>query len=188
MALAFYLFSVCTFCGVDVARWWFGGNLWIDILVRFVCFVLILIFRRIAYWRVPAINKIKNARTILKTENPCKLGQYAIIAPSMTDTKRAAALNRSISWSKKSTPPKNCFRNLNQVKIRISTKQTKRTRISIHRLPPNHHLGQEHYYQAEKELLEVNEQLLHQQMDLMKESKIEAARIRHDVNHLVFFL
>ena len=44
MALAFYLFSVCTFCGVDVARWWFGGNLWIDILVRFVCFVLILIF------------------------------------------------------------------------------------------------------------------------------------------------
>lgn len=45
------------------------------------------------------------------------------------------------------------------------------------------HLGQEHYYQAEKELLEVNEQLLHQQMDLMKESEIEAARIRHDVRH-----
>ena len=44
MALTFYLFSVCTFCGVDVARWWFEGNLWIDILVRFVCLVLILIF------------------------------------------------------------------------------------------------------------------------------------------------
>ena len=45
------------------------------------------------------------------------------------------------------------------------------------------HLGQEHYYQAEKELLEVNEQLLHQQMDLMRESELEAARIRHDVRH-----
>ena len=46
MALTFYLFSVCTFCGVDVARWWFGGNLWIDILVRFACLVLILVFTR----------------------------------------------------------------------------------------------------------------------------------------------
>ena len=45
------------------------------------------------------------------------------------------------------------------------------------------HLGQEHYYQAEKELLEVNKQLLYQQMDLMKESEMDAARIRHDVRH-----
>ena len=104
--------------------------LYLSLYKMALAFYLFSIYRwRIAYWRVPAINKIKNARTILKTENPCKLGQYAIIAPSMTDTKRAAALNRSISWSKKSTPPKNCFRNLNQVKIRISTKQTKRTRI-----------------------------------------------------------
>ena len=44
MALAFYLFSVCTFCGVDVARWWCGGNVWIDILVRFICMAVILLF------------------------------------------------------------------------------------------------------------------------------------------------
>lgn len=44
MALSFYLFSVCTFCGVDVARWWFDGNLWVDILVRIICLVIILCF------------------------------------------------------------------------------------------------------------------------------------------------
>lgn len=44
IALAFYLFSVCTFCGVDAARWWFEGNLWVDVFVRFVCLVLILVF------------------------------------------------------------------------------------------------------------------------------------------------
>ena len=35
-AAAFYLFSVGTFLGVDAARWWFDGNLWVDILVRFL--------------------------------------------------------------------------------------------------------------------------------------------------------
>ena len=44
MAVAFYMFSVCVFCGVDVARWWFHGNLWVDILVRIICMIPILIF------------------------------------------------------------------------------------------------------------------------------------------------
>ena len=43
MALAFYLFSVSTFCGVDVARWAFDGNALVDILVRFLCSAVILI-------------------------------------------------------------------------------------------------------------------------------------------------
>ncbi len=50
------------------------------------------------------------------------------------------------------------------------------------------HLGQEHYYQREKELLEINEQLLHRQMELMRESEREAARIRHDVRHHILLM
>ncbi len=44
MGVGFYLFSVGTFLGVDVSRWWFEGNLWVDILVRFLSFTIMLAF------------------------------------------------------------------------------------------------------------------------------------------------
>lgn len=163
MALAFYLFSVCTFCGVDVARWWFGGNLWIDILVRFVCFVLILIF------------------TWFKFRKQF-LGGVDFLLQEM-DMFSATALFVSVMlgaimayW-----PNLQGFSVFNMVRAFLILFMAGTLQYAILHLYI--HLGQEHYYQAEKELLEVNEQLLHQQMDLMRESKIEAARIRHDVRH-----
>ncbi len=163
MALAFYLFSVCTFCGVDVARWWFGGNLWIDILVRFVCFVLILIF------------------TWFKFRKQF-LGGVDFLLQEM-DMFSATALFVSVMlgaimayW-----PNLQGFSVFNMVRAFLILFMAGTLQYAILHLYI--HLGQEHYYQAEKELLEVNEQLLHQQMDLMRESEIEAARIRHDVRH-----
>ena len=163
MALAFYLFSVCTFCGVDVARWWFGGNLWIDILVRFICFVLILIF------------------TWFKFRKQF-LGGVDFLLQEM-DLFSATALFVSVMlgaimayW-----PNLQGFSVFNMVRAFLILFMAGTLQYAILHLYI--HLGQEHYYQAEKELLEVNEQLLHQQMDLMRESKIEAARIRHDVRH-----
>uniref|UniRef100_N2BHG0 Sensor histidine kinase NatK-like C-terminal domain-containing protein n=1 Tax=Eubacterium plexicaudatum ASF492 TaxID=1235802 RepID=N2BHG0_9FIRM len=163
MALAFYLFSVCTFCGVDVTRWWFEGNLWIDILVRFVCFVLILIF------------------TWFKFRKQF-LGGVDFLLQEM-DLFSAAALFVSVMlgaimayW-----PNLQGFSVFNMVRAFLILFMAGTLQYAILHLYI--HLGQEHYYQAEKELLEVNEQLLHQQMDLMRESKIEAARIRHDVRH-----
>ena len=163
MALTFYLFSVCTFCGVDVARWWFGGNLWIDILVRFFCCVLILIF------------------TWFKFRKQF-LGGVDFLLQEM-DLFSAAALFVSVMlgaimayW-----PNLQGFSVFNMVRAFLILFMAGTLQYAILHLYI--HLGQEHYYQAEKELLEVNEQLLHQQMDLMRESKIEAARIRHDVRH-----
>ena len=168
MALTFYLFSVCTFCGVDVARWWFEGNLWVDILVRFVCFVLILIF------------------TWFKFRKQFLSGVDFLLQEM--DLFSAAALFVSVMlgaimayW-----PNLQGFSVFNMVRaflilFMVGTLQYAILHLYIH-------LGQEHYYQAEKELLEVNEQLLHQQMDLMKESEIEAARIRHDVRHHVLLI
>ena len=163
MALAFYLFSVCTFCGVDVARWWFGGNLWIDILVRFICFVLILLF------------------TWFKFRKQF-LGGVDFLLQEM-DLFSATALFVSVMlgaimayW-----PNLQGFSVFNMVRAFLILFMAGTLQYAILHLYI--HLGQEHYYQAEKELLEVNEQLLHQQMDLMRESKIEAARIRHDVRH-----
>ncbi len=168
MALTFYLFSVCTFCGVDVARWWFGGNLWIDIFVRFVCCVLILLF------------------TWFKFRKQF-LGGVDFLLQEM-DLFSAAALFVSVMlgaimayW-----PNLQGFSIFNMVRAFLILFMAGTLQYTILHLYI--HLGQEHYYQAEKELLEVNEQLLHQQMDLMKESEIESARIRHDVRHHVLLI
>lgn len=168
MALTFYLFSVCTFCGVDVARWWFEGNLWVDILVRFVCFVLILIF------------------TWFKFRKQFLSGVDFLLQEM--DLFSAAALFVSVMlgaimayW-----PNLQGFSVFNMVRAFLILFMAGTLQYAILHLYI--HLGQEHYYQAEKELLEVNEQLLHQQMDLMRESEIEAARIRHDVRHHVLLI
>lgn len=163
MALAFYLFSVCTFCGVDVARWWFGGNLWIDIFVRFICVVIILVFT----W-------FKFRKQFLK-------GVDFLIQEM--DLFSAVTLFVSVMFGAIMAywPNLQGFSIFNMVRAFLILFMAGMLQYAILHLYI--HLGQEHYYQAEKELLEVNEQLLQQQMELMKESEIEAARIRHDVRH-----
>lgn len=163
MALTFYLFSVCTFCGVDVARWWFEGNLWIDILVRFVCLVLILIFIWFKF-RKQFLNGVDFLLQEMDLFSAVALFVSIMLGAIMA------------YW-----PNLQGFSIFNMVRAFLILFMAGTLQYAILHLYI--HLGQEHYYQAEKELLEVNEQLLHQQMDLMKESEIEAARIRHDVRH-----
>ena len=163
MALTFYLFSVCTFCGVDVARWWFEGNLWIDIFVRFVCLVLILTFIWFKF-RKQFLNGVDFLLQEMDLFSAVALFVSIMLGAIMA------------YW-----PNLQGFSIFNMVRAFLILFMAGTLQYAILHLYI--HLGQEHYYQAEKELLEVNEQLLHQQMDLMKESEIEAARIRHDVRH-----
>lgn len=163
MALTFYLFSVCTFCGVDVARWWFEGNLWIDIFVRFICLVLILAFIWFKF-RKQFLNGVDFLLQEMDLFSAVALFVSIMLGAIMA------------YW-----PNLQGFSIFNMVRAFLILFMAGTLQYAILHLYI--HLGQEHYYQAEKELLEVNEQLLHQQMDLMKESEIEAARIRHDVRH-----
>lgn len=168
MALTFYLFSVCTFCGVDVARWWFGGNLWIDILVRFICLVLILVFTWFKFRK-----EFLNGVDFLLQE---------------MDLFSAAALFVSVMFGAIMAywPNLQGFSVFNMVRAFLILFMAGTLQYAILHLYI--HLGQEHYYQAEKELLEINGQLLQQQMDLMRESEIEAVRIRHDVRHHILLI
>ena len=168
MALTFYLFSVCTFCGVDVARWWFGGNLWIDIFVRFVCLVLILIFT----WFKFRKQFLSGVDFLLQ-----EMDLFSAVALFVS-----VMLGAIMAY----WPNLQGFSVFNMVRAFLILFMAGTLQYAILHLYI--HLGQEHYYQAEKELLEVNEQLLHQQMDLMRESEIEAARIRHDVRHHVLLI
>ncbi len=168
MALAFYLFSVCTFCGVDVARWWFEGNLWVDIVTRFICMVLILLFT----WFKFRKQFLSGVDFLL--EEMDLFSSVTLFVSVMTGALMAY-------W-----PNLQGFSVFNMVRAFLILFLVGFLQYTILHLYI--HLGQEHYYQAEKELLEINEQLLHSQMDLMRESEKEAARIRHDMRHHILLL
>lgn len=168
MALAFYLFSASVFCGVDVARWWFEGNIWVDILVRGICMTLILFFT----W--------KKIRTTF-------LAGVDYLMEEM-DLFSAATLLVSVMigavvayW-----PNLQGFSIFNMVRAFVTLFMAGMLHYAILHLYI--HLGQEHSYQREKELLELNEQFLQGQLGLMKESELEAARIRHDARHHILLI
>lgn len=163
MALAFYLFSVSTFCGVDVARWGFDGNALVDLVVRFVCSAVILTvtwkkFRRQFLSGVDFLIDEMDMFSAVTLFVSVMLGAIMAYWPNLQG-----------------------FSIFNMVRAFLILFMAGVLQYVILHLYI--HLGQEHYYQAEKELLEANEQLLRQQMELMKESEKEAARIRHDVRH-----
>ena len=168
IALAFYFFSVCTFCGVDVARWWFDGNMWVDIAVRLVCFIFILCFTWTKF-RKQFLNGVD-----FLIEEMDLFSAVTLFVSVMTGAVMAY-------W-----PNLQGFSIFNMVRAFMILFLVGVLQYAILHLYI--HLGYEHYYQAEKELLEVNEQLLHQQMELMRESEKEAARIRHDARHHVLLI
>ncbi len=168
MALAFYLFSVCTFCGVDAARWGFGGNLWVDILVRFICMVIILVFT----WKKFRKQFLNGVDFLIDEMDP--FSSVTLFVSVMLGAIMAY-------W-----PNLQGFSIFNMVRAFLILFMAGVLQYAILHLYI--HLGQEHYYQTEKELLEVNEQLLHSQMDIMRESEREAARIRHDVRHHIILI
>ncbi len=168
MALAFYMFSVCTFCGVDVARWWFGGNLWVDIVVRFFTLIIILYFTWTKF-RKQFLNGVD-----FLIDEMDMFSAVTLIVSVMLGALMAY-------W-----PNLQGFSIFNMVRAFLILFMAGVLQYAILHLYI--HLGYEHYYQAEKELLEVNEQLLHTQMDIMKDSEKEAARIRHDARHHILLI
>lgn len=163
MAVSFYLLSVCVFCGVDVARWWFDANVWVDILVRFVCTVIVLVFT----WKKLRRQFLDGVDFLM--EEMDLFSSVTLLISVMIGAVVAY-------W-----PNLQGFSIFNMVRAFVTLFMVGILQYTILHLYI--HLGQEHYYQREKELLEINEQLLYRQMELMRESEMEAARIRHDVRH-----
>lgn len=163
IAVAFYMFSVCVFCGVDVARWWFHGNVWVDILVRFICFVAILTFT----WK--KLRKLFLGGIDFLMEEMDLFSAMTLLVSVMIGAVVAY-------W-----PNLQAFSVFNMVRAFVTLFMAGILQYAILHLYI--HLGQEHYYQKEKGLLEINEQLLHRQLELMRESEKTAARVYHDVRH-----
>ncbi|MCI8665098.1 MAG: sensor histidine kinase [Dorea sp.] len=168
IAAAFYLFSVGTFIGVDVARWWLGGNLWADIIVRFLCYSVILIFtwKKFRKEFLEGIDFLVEEMDLFSTFSlfiSVFLGAIMAYWPNLQG-----------------------FSIFNMVRAFFVLAMAGFLQYTILHLYI--HLGKEHYYQTEKELLELNEQLLRSQLDIVSASEKEAARIRHDARHHILLI
>ncbi len=168
MGVGFYLFSVGTFLGVDVSRWWFEGNLWVDILVRFLSFTIMLAFT----WK-KLRRQFLNSLDFLVEEMDI-FSTFTLFI--------SVFLGALIAY----WPNLQGFTVFNMVRAFFVLAMAGFFQYTILHLYI--HLGREHYFQSEKELLELNEQLLRSQLDIMRESEKEAARIRHDVRHHILLI
>lgn len=168
IAASFYLFSVGTFVGVDVARWWFGGNLWVDILVRFLCYTVILFitWKKLRKQFLDSVDFLVEEMDLFSTFTlfiSVFLGAIMAYWPNLQG-----------------------FSIFNMVRAFFVLALAGFLQYTILHLYI--HLGKEHHYQTEKELLELNEQLLRSQLDIVGTSEKEAARIRHDARHHILLI
>ena len=163
ISLSFYLLSICVFFGVDISRWLFGWNMWVDILIRFLLAGLILAFIAKRF-RKAFFERVEFLRGELDWFSTVTLVLSVILASF------AAYLPADRSFS---------FYSM----LRIFAVMLMAGIIQYLVFYLYYHLGVEHCYQAEKQLLEMNEQFLCRQLELERKSQEEAARIRHDVRH-----
>lgn len=163
IALGFYLLAVTTVCGIDVSRLCFGGNIWADIIVRVVTSLVILL---VIFWKVR--QNFLDGADILEEE----MNIFSIVALFVS----IVIIAFIALWPGDRT--------LSAVRImRILVLFIMAGLIQYMMFRMYLHLGREHRYQVEKELLEMNEELLYHQLKQMRESGKEAVRIRHDIRH-----
>lgn len=168
IAVSFYLFSVGTFVGVDVSRWWFDGNLWVDILVRFLCYGVILFVT----WKKLRKQFLDNVDFLV--EEMDLFSTFSLFI--------SVFFGAIIAY----WPNLQGFSVFNMVRAFFVLAMAGFLQYTIFYLYI--HLGMEHHYQTEKELLELNEQLIRSQLDILDTSEKEAARIRHDARHHILLI
>lgn len=163
ISLSFYFFSISVSVGVDVSRWFFDKNIWIDIIVRFIMISLILLVTLIKI-RKPFIDGLDylteemDSFVIFLVFITTYAGTIMAFVPNMQDFSIFNITRTTYLYSI------------------VGVFQYAVFRMYVH-------LGKEHYYKNEKELLEMNEQLLSNQLEIVRKSEEEAARVRHDIRH-----
>lgn len=163
IAFGFYLLAVTTVCGIDVSRLWFEGNIWVDIIFRMVTTSVILL---VIFWKI----------------RPHFLEGVDILGEEMSIFSIAALFASIVIAGFTALWPSD--RTLSIVRImRILVLFIMAGLIQYMMFRMYLHQGRERKYQAEKELLEMNEELLYHQLKQMRESGKEALRMRHDIRH-----
>lgn len=163
LTLGFYLLALTVFCGIDISRIFFNSNLWADIVIRILVATGILFFIALRV-RKPFLDGIDYLREELDWFSAITIVVSILIAALVTYWPR----NRTLSFAR-------VFRII-LLFFMSGVIQYLVFQVYLHR-------GKERRYQVEKELLETNERLIQGQLELMRESKDELSRIRHDARH-----
>ncbi len=163
ISLGFYLLSLCVVLGIDLSRWLFEGNLWADIVIRILFIVIVLYFFRKKFRRC-FFENVDFLREEMDLFSGITLVMSFIMAAFVA------------YW-----PNERNFSVLNMIRIFLIMLLVGLIQYLIFHLYI--HLGKENCYKAEKQLLEMNEQLLCRQLENARMEEKEAARLRHDMHH-----
>lgn len=163
LTLGFYLLAVTVFLGVDVSRMWFSGNMWIDIIIRFILQVIVIavIAKR---FRKSFMEEMDLIRSKMDFSSIITLFLSVLIAVLVT------------YW-----PNSHVFSISRIVRLFILLVMAGIIQFMVFYLYL--YKGREERYEAEKKVHEINEQLLRQHLETVQKEGEEAARIRHDVRH-----
>jgi len=163
IALGFYLLAFIVFASIDISRVFFGGNVWVDIMLRILGVTGILFFIALKI-RKPFLESIDYVR-----EEMDWFSAVTVVLSILT-----AAL--VAFWPSVRVLSKGRMFRIILLFFMAGIIQYLVFQVYLHR-------GKERRYQVEKELIATNERLIQRQLELMRESKEELARIRHDARH-----
>lgn len=163
IALGFYLLAIITVCGIDASRLWFGGDIWADIVIRIIMtlIILLMVFRKIRHNFLEGVDLLgeeMNIFSVVALFASIVIVGFIALWPGDRTLSIARVMRILVLF------------------IMAGLIQYMMFRMYLHQ-------GREHRYQVEKELLEMNEELLYHQLKQMRESGKEAVRIRHDIRH-----
>lgn len=163
LTLGFYLLSVTVFCGIDASRIWFNESIWADIIVRLVMEtgIIFVIASKVRRSFLDGIDYLR-----------AEMDWFSMITVFLSILTAALVA----FW-----PGARVLSLFHVVRTVILFFMAGVIQYMVFKIYL--HKGRERRYQVEKELLETNEQLIHRQLELMRESKEELARIRHDIRH-----
>lgn len=151
LTLGFYLLSVTVFCGVDSSRLWFGGSVWADIIVRIVLVaVIVLVFA----------TKIRKSFL----DGADYLREEMDLFSAVTLLLSVLVASIVAFW-----PGSHDFSLLHIGRTAILLFMTGLIQYMVFHLYL--HRGKERRYQAEHELVEMNEHLVRHQLEFINQSK-----------------
>ena len=161
IAVGVYLLSVCVCLGIDLSRWGVGGSIWADIVIRFLFISLVLLFigkrfRKIFFKNIDFLQ--------------AEMDLFSIVTLIVS----AAIAALAAYW-----PDAREFSVLRMVRIFVILFMAGTIQYLIFHLYI--HLGKEQRLEAEKQLMEMNEQLLRRQLEMREKAEQKAVKLRHDV-------
>ncbi|MDE6874675.1 MAG: GHKL domain-containing protein [Lachnospiraceae bacterium] len=163
LSLTFYLLAVFLIGGIEVSMIFFGGNVWVDIIVR------ILLITAMAFF---IERKIKTSIRDFGNYMENELDRVSAVIMTISIL---FGIGFIMNPSLKEYTPYRLFQ------IAMNFFLTGALQILAFRLYL--HVGREKEYEKENQLMQMNHRLMERNLELLQESVEVSRRIHHDIRH-----